>query len=349
VHHRVRSAFTLVELLVAVAIIAVLVGMMLPAVQKVREAAYVNTCRNNMKQLGLAIQGFHDSQEFLPPGGINFAPQFVSGGKPTGSTLAQYFVQSAQYTSPNAASGYDIGAGIGMVPFLLPFIEQGAVASIYNMNLDWGNPANKAANKNVFKTLQCPSSAYGLTFMTYTTLYGTNSTDASNTDYAPIVGITTWAMNGYTDTYKAGVLSAMVSDAYGSITQAPLRMLDITDGTSNSLLLVECSARNRSVGTGGVAYPGTGYDGAWSSPLSAITGQGSVFTVNASNITSFGYGACTMNCTNRDRIFSYHSTGCNFLFADGSVHFITQNIGWVTLGSLITCQSGEVINPGELY
>jgi prepilin-type N-terminal cleavage/methylation domain-containing protein/prepilin-type processing-associated H-X9-DG protein len=345
VSNRIRSGFTLVELLVVIAIIAVLIGMLLPAVQRVREAANVTKCLNNLRQQGIAIMAFQDEQGVLPPGGINYPPS-------SGSALAQYFVPEAQFTPPgspsnhpNDGSGYFEGAGIGMVPFLLPYLEAGNVAALYNRNLDWGVAANKAANSAVLKTLLCPSSPYGIIWMTDTNIYG-SVTNASNTDYAPMVGIITYEMNGYTNNYKSGVLSAMVTDSYGPITQPPLHINDITDGTSNSILLVECSARNHSIGSSGQVIAGTGYDGAWSSPLGIVNGQGSVYNVTT---TSPANGSCTMNCTNRNRIYSFHNGGSNFLFADGSVHFLTQNIGWVTLGNLITCQSGEVVVDSELY
>jgi prepilin-type processing-associated H-X9-DG protein len=110
------------------------------------------------------------------------------------------------------------------------------------------------------------------------------------------------------------------------------------------VLVAECTGRNRILGYQGMIIFGTGYDGAWASSGSSITPDGTVYAVTVQTPAS---GPCTMNCSNRNRIYSFHSNGSNFLFADGSVHFLRESIGWVTLGRLITSQSGEVINSTD--
>src|SRR5262245_28703213 len=100
--HSTRLAFTLIELLVVIAIIGVLIGLLLPAVQKVREAANRSKCQNNMKQLGLAIHMFESTNNYLPPAAVS------QGGSVPGI--------------PSGTNPYS-----GFVPFILPYIEQGAV------------------------------------------------------------------------------------------------------------------------------------------------------------------------------------------------------------------------------
>src|SRR5262245_33270806 len=125
---RERRAFTLIELLVVIAIIAVLIGLLLPAVQKVREAAARMQCMNNLKQLGLALHNFHDTNQFFPASGWTT----VGPGNPAGKF-------------------------VGWRPLTLPFIEQENLQRLFNFNLNWWEGTNLVAAGTVVKTYQCPS------------------------------------------------------------------------------------------------------------------------------------------------------------------------------------------------
>jgi prepilin-type N-terminal cleavage/methylation domain-containing protein len=132
---RQRRGITLIELLVVIAIIGVLISLLLPAVQQVRESANLLTCRNNLKQIGLALHGYHDSQGSFPPG----------------------------YYDPTPWPAPDNGPGWGWAAFLLPYLEQGDLYRQLNFNLDVGDPAN-AARTAFLPIFFCPSDLLLTTF-----------------------------------------------------------------------------------------------------------------------------------------------------------------------------------------
>ncbi|MBN9518464.1 DUF1559 domain-containing protein [bacterium] len=201
-----RHAFTLIELLVVIAIIAILIGLLLPAVQKVREAAARSTCSNNLKQIALAAANYESANGALPPGN-------------------------------NSASQ------IGTLAYLLPYVEQDNIAKMIELTklvipatggVWYGGGSWSAANNRV-KTFQCPTdNSDGITpsggkwAYVYTGGYTIYAGSWGPTDY-PGLGMTNYASNaGY-----IGAGDAQLCGPY--FTDSKTRMTTITDGTSNTI------------------------------------------------------------------------------------------------------------------
>jgi prepilin-type processing-associated H-X9-DG protein/prepilin-type N-terminal cleavage/methylation domain-containing protein len=369
---RRTAAFTLIELLVVIAIIAILIGLLVPAVQKVREAAARASCTNNLKQIALACLNYESTYKALPYNAI------------TKNNNQSPFIPYVAGTVPavGQTSGTQ-GRGSGLVP-ILPFLEQGNIAKIYTFNVDWSDPANASVLIQPFSIFRCPSSpsadgpvpAYKTNYISNgqagangnlafappsvvgsstningTAVYpGVNATATGWTgDYAPLAQVKTikdpngteigFANPNVTNTW-AGLGSKGAMQQNGRT-----RILEIRDGTSNTTLYSEAGGRHLQFFTGGVstAYDATKITGPiWADSDNRLTVTGS----SADGTTSFGTGTCAMNCNNlQGDIYSFHSGGANIAFADGSVRFIAQSITINTLAALVTKGGGEVIPP----
>jgi prepilin-type N-terminal cleavage/methylation domain-containing protein len=134
---KTRSGFTLIELLVVIAIIAILIGLLVPAVQRVRESASRVQCKNNLRQIGVALHNMHDSQNGFPPG----------------------------YFSNTDASGNESGPGWGWAAYLLPYMEQDPLYKQIRFDLQISDPANAVARTTLVKSYWCPSEVYWGTFI----------------------------------------------------------------------------------------------------------------------------------------------------------------------------------------
>src|SRR5438128_7684959 len=131
-----RRGFTLIELLVVIAIMGVLIGLLLPAVQKVREAANRMKCTNNLKQIGLALHAYEGVNSCFPPG-------YKDGN-----------------TDPNSTPDNDVGPGWGWASLLLPYYEQDNVYKQINFSQPVGMGVNTQISQMPLKIHQCPSDAY---------------------------------------------------------------------------------------------------------------------------------------------------------------------------------------------
>ena len=198
-----RRGFTLIDLLVVIAIIAVLLGQLLPAVQKVRDAAGRMSCSNNLKQIGLGLLSYHDAQKQFPPG----------------------------YTSAYDANGNDTGPGWGWAAYLLPFVEQDNLHRQINFALPIENAANATARGQIVKSYLCPADS-----VPPSVSVGPRGANGQLT-----TTICTVAPANYIGNFGIGEPGVDGEGVF--FRGSAFRIADITDGTNSTLLVGERSFR----------------------------------------------------------------------------------------------------------
>jgi prepilin-type N-terminal cleavage/methylation domain-containing protein/prepilin-type processing-associated H-X9-DG protein len=299
---------TLVELVVVIAIIGVLIALLLPAVQKVREATLRSSCRNNLRQIGIALHNYEGQHGFFPPCGYDMTPP------------------------PMGHSFYS---------FLLPFVEQDNVykqirfdlAATHPQNLPLPPASNRAGTTRI-RTYMCPAAPDRLADYGKAGLLPIPPGIATLgvTDYAVITGIGTPFANFLPPGTPRGDTGTLLYDT-------ETRVTDIRDGTSYTLLIAEDAGRIERYEMGKLV-PGQWSDGgAWGDYNHEIW-------VHGSNLDGSG-GRCVMNCTNDNEIYSFHSGGAHVLMADGSIHFLNPSIQPGVLAALISKAGGEPISGAD--
>jgi prepilin-type N-terminal cleavage/methylation domain-containing protein len=322
--------FTLIELLVVIAIIAILIGLLLPAVQKVREAAARMQCSNNLKQIGLAIHNYHDSNGNLPHGSILDLTQ----------------------ATPNIGHRQHTNWAIA----ILPYVEQGAVSvriQANQRNNGAGLPpdeyndanANQPFVQQYIKIYSCPTDPNSNRILEPESKAGNDPGGRlfMTGSYRAVNGVGDVAGNRWWDTYEGSAPNTPPTNLRGTIHVQSRALglkgetlVGITDGTSNTLMVGEYTTRTRERRATFWARAYTSYSMSSASPGQPRTLLGDYDRCDAIGGTN-GNNPCK-------RAFGSQHTGViPFLLSDGSVRNISQTIDVNTLfPALCTMAGGEV-------
>ena len=300
---RIRPrGFTLIELLVVIAIIAILIALLLPAVQQAREAARRSQCKNNLKQIGLALHNYHDTFRVFPPG---YVARNVAQGDPASA---------------------ESGSGFAWGTMILPLMDETAIYNVLDLNGNATDAPNIAENagSTVIDTFRCPSDP----------------------------GPDRFTVNDGTTDYQLALANYVGIYGYGSVTMKPgapdpegilyrnskVRIRDVIDGLSNTMLVGERTYRHEFVaGMSAVDSQSTWY--AAIPGVNRPAGMGMMPDEGPASLV-LGHVGQTMgamvmhhtpNSTNHIVNFSsHHEGGIHFLLADGSVHFLSENVNYDT-------------------
>jgi prepilin-type N-terminal cleavage/methylation domain-containing protein/prepilin-type processing-associated H-X9-DG protein len=323
---RLRRGFTLIELLVVIAIMAILMGLLLPAVQNIRETAARMSCANNLKQIGLALHSYHDANNAFPPGYVD------------------------RNTDPNSTPDNDLGPGWGWASFLLPHLEQGNVYNQINFSQGVGTGSNRAISQQPLAVFQCPSDPYQQGFPVYDSSFINPIATVAHGNYV--------GCNGWEECFNNAGGGAQAGNGL-FYRNSRNNMGSVTDGLSNTIIVGERSANHSpSTWTGAVtggrcpAWMATQpFTPPYTPPSQAAVGpDGSAYdNADFGEALVLAHGNAThvpsadVPIFDPDVFYSMHTPqGANFLFGDGSVHFLSSSINPYTFQYLCTIAGGEV-------
>ncbi len=302
-----RRAFTLIELLVVIAIIAVLIALLLPAVQQARESARRSQCKNNLKQLGLAMHNYHDNFTTFPPGQFNYFGLDLS---PAGGTARACWVQP-----------------------LFPYVDQAPLSNQYSASVAVGTPGYSFAGKETkLPGFMCPTDPAAGKIITA----GATTPAASQGFHGNYV------MCAHDNVYPANGTNSgttLMNGMFFPLSKVALR--DVIDGSSNTVMGSEIIITND---TGSHDLRGRYYN-TWEGnnlfstllPPNTTTGDRSAYCIVGP------FTPCASAGGNVQYARSLHTGGAHALMGDGSVRFVSSNINTQTWNWLGTRGGNEVI------
>jgi prepilin-type N-terminal cleavage/methylation domain-containing protein len=321
---RARSAFTLIELLVVIAILAVLIALLVPAVQQARELASRAACQNNLKQMGLALHGYYDLARHFPPSYIRGTRSVGGqGGPPPGAGISALLYDRIPPPRTIERPGWGWGA------FLLPYLEQDPLYRQINFQTPVEDPSATAVRTTLVPIYTCPADPRaGLVMMT--NVFGNQLGEAATNSYAACYG-------------TGGQIDVSPDQGNGLLVRnSRFVKEDVRDGLSNTLAIGERCAMLVRTPWAGVLTPAVVVTTP-GAPVSLTMTEGSPTQVMAR------IGHRTLMDPNSEPydFFSPHNGVVQFVFGDGSVHALSTGVSLPVLQALATRNGGESIGASD--
>ncbi|SFJ43985.1 DUF1559 domain-containing protein [Planctomicrobium piriforme] len=311
-----HRGFTLIELLVVIAIIAILIALLLPAVQQAREASRRSQCKNNLKQIGLAMHNYVDVFRTFP------ISQFARAGS-GGNLITTVWSRS-----------------------ILPYLDQATLSAKWDENKNFAEEPNRTLAATPLSVYMCPSSPTdpvseytAPSTSTWLGVAGSGTLRQGIVEYAASghVCVSNCSGTPYYANMKAGILENDSSGALGALRVMPR---DVTDGLSNTLLVVELAGGNKIYkGKPAVITTNTAIQKRSWANYATLT----MFKMGVALGDQYG-GNCAINC-NSDYLnaYSFHTGGAQAVLGDGSVRFLSENLDYDTVWKLVGRSDGEIL------
>lgn len=348
-----RRGFTLIELLVVIAIIATLIALLLPAVQQAREAARRSQCKNNLKQLGIALHNYHDTHSAFPAGYFSYA---TSNG--SGPAWANIDPQT-----------WDAAPGWSWSAMLLPYLDQAPVYNALDINRACWDPSHAAIVQTKLPVFLCPTSSGGdEPFLVRDEpgaplLMGGSQVRFGRSHYVASHGQEScWGECGasttgviFSNIYTKATTTVTINGDASRVADGPFfrnsrtKMRDVTDGTSNTIFLGEHSS-NLSEKTWVGVVPGAFTHPQFTTPENGPDAAATLTLIHAGpsggelDITGFPIvHPINFPTFHVGQMYSEHTGGGHVCMGDGSVRFVSENIDLLLWAELSSINEGEVI------